>query len=58
MADQGKKQQDCNPTMELAMSAACVSRDGSSQQRLGEIFTDCTERPVTIDYIAGFHSGS
>lgn len=58
MADQSKKPQDCNPTMELAMSAACVSRDGSSQHRLGEIFTDCTDQPVTIDYLAGFHSGS
>ena len=58
MADQGKKPQVCNPTMELAMSAASVSRDGSSQHRLGEIFTDCTDKPVTIDYLAGFHSGS
>lgn len=58
MADQHQKPQDRNPTMDLAMSAACVSRDGATQHRLGEMFTDCTDKPVTIDYLAGFHSGN
>lgn len=58
MADHNKTSQACNPTMELALSAASVSRDGSSQHRPGEILIDCTANPVTIDYVAGFHSGS
>lgn len=58
MTDHNKTPQACNPTMELALSAACVSRDGPSQHRPGEILIGCTDNPVTIDYLAGFHSGS
>lgn len=58
MTDNSDRSQGYNPTMELALSAACVSRDATSQQRLDEIQTGCTDNPVTIDYLAGFHSGS
>lgn len=58
MGDHKETSPACNPTMELALSAACVSRDDASQHRPGEILIDCTDNPVTIDYVAGFHSGS
>jgi hypothetical protein len=58
MADHSKTPQACNPTMELALSAACVSHGASSKHTLSEALTDCTDEPVTIDYLAGFHSGS
>jgi hypothetical protein len=58
MADHSKKPLACNPTMELALSAACVSHEISSKHRLREPLVECTDKPVTIDYLAGFHSGS
>jgi hypothetical protein len=58
MADHSKTPQACNPTMELALSAACVSRDASSKLKLADPLIECTDEPVTIDYLAGFHSGS
>mgnify|MGYP001818391050 CR=1 FL=1 len=58
MADHSKKPQACNPTMELALSAASVSHEVSPKHRLSETLVDCTDQPVTIDYLAGFHSGS
>lgn len=58
MADHSKKPLGCNPTMEVALSAACVSHGVSLHHGLGETQGECTDNPVTIDYLAGFHSGS
>ncbi len=58
MADHSKTLLACNPTMELALSAACVSRDASSKLKQVDPLIECTDNPVTIDYLAGFHSGS
>ena len=57
LADHSKTSQACNPTMELARSAACVSHDASSKLKLVDPLNECTDNPVTIDYLAGFHSG-
>lgn len=58
MADHSNKPLACNPTMKLALSAACVSHEASTKLKLIEPLIECTDNPVTIDYLAGFHSGS
>jgi hypothetical protein len=44
--------------MELALSAASVSHEASAKLKLIDPLIECTDKPVTIDYLAGFHSGS
>jgi len=58
MAVHSKRPEACNPTMELALSAASVSHEVSAKLKLIDPLIECTDKPVTIDYLAGFHSGS
>jgi len=55
MTAPGKKSKECNPIMELALTAACVAHKKPSKCSLSEPSDHSTQKPVTLDYIEGFH---
>lgn len=50
-----KNSKGCNPIMELALTAACVAQENAAKCSLSEPSDHSTRKPVTIDYIEGFH---
>jgi len=41
--------------MELALTAAGVAKENTSKRRLSEPSDSSAPKPVTIDYVEGFH---
>ena len=55
MTGSGKNSKGCNPIMELALTAACVAQENLVKCKLSEPSDASAPKPVTIDYIEGFH---
>ena len=51
-----KKSKGCNPIMELAITAACVSQKNTKKCKLSEPSDNSAHEPATIDYLEGFHT--
>lgn len=55
MPKRDKNPVECNPTMEVAITASSVTREKPAKRKLSEPSAGATERTVTIDYLEGFH---
>ncbi len=55
MTESDKRSKGCNPIMELALTAACVAQESLAKCSLSEPSNGSAPKPVTIDYIEGFH---